>query len=41
MEVQCSKNYSKMSLSREAGASVNNIEKESQKLLPKSKKCMY
>ena len=38
IEVQCSKNYLKMFLSQEAGASGNNIEKEPQKPLPILKK---
>ena len=38
IEVQCSKNYFKISLSQEAGASGNIIKKESQKPRPKLKK---
>ena len=41
IEVQCSKNYLKMFLSQEAGASGNNIEKEPQKPLPILKKYIY
>ena len=41
MEVQCSKNYFKIFLSQEAGASGNNIEKEPQKTCPKLKKFIY
>ena len=37
IELQSSKNYFKISLSQEAGASGNNIEKEP----PKSEKCVY
>ena len=41
IEVQCSKNYFKISLSQEAGASGNNTENEQQKPPPKLKKCKY
>ena len=41
IEVQCSKNYFKIFLSQEAGASENNIEKERQKPRPKLKKYIY
>ena len=41
IEIQCSKNYFKICLSQEAGASVNNKEKESQKSNPKLKICMF
>ena len=38
IEAECSKNYFKISLSKEAGASENNIEKESQNPRPKLEK---
>ena len=38
IEVQCSKNYFKISLSQEGGASRNNIEKVSQKATTTIKK---
>ena len=38
IEIQCSKNYFKLSLSQEAGASGNNIEKEPKKATPKIEK---
>ena len=41
IEVQCSKNYFKISLSQEAEASGNNIEKELQKRRPRLKKYVY
>ena len=41
MEVQFSKNYFKIFLPQEAGASGNSIEKEPQKSRPKLKKRVY
>ena len=41
IEGKCSKNYFEISLTQEAGASGNNIEKEPQKPHPKWKKYMY
>ena len=41
IEVQCIKNYFKISLSEETGASGNNIEKELEKPCPKMKNYKY
>ena len=41
IEVQCSKNYFKISLSQEAGASKNNTETDPQKSRPKLKNYKY
>ena len=40
-EVQCSKNYLKIFLPKEAGAFGNNIEREPQKPYPKLKKYVH